>query len=74
MKGAPGSGVGPNGIPGAALMSGAHWRKPWPEGAVDDDVEFEGKIIDRFNHPLPPPLAPPVHEHKWVEFEPHTTT
>ena len=37
--------------------AGSHWRKFWPEGAVDtssDDPDSEFEIIDRFNHPVPP--------------------
>ena len=25
-------------------MSGAHWRKPWPEGAVDDGTDDENHV------------------------------
>ena len=50
----------------------SHWRKKWPEGAVDagaGDAEFE--VIDRFNHPKPKDsdgYVWPV----WYEYEPHT--
>ncbi len=26
-------------------MSGAHWRKPWPEGAVDDGTDDENHVV-----------------------------
>ena len=26
-------------------MSGAHWRKPWPEGAVDDGTGDENHLL-----------------------------
>ena len=50
---------------------GAHWRKKWPEGAVDtseDDPNAEFDIIDRFNHPVPPKEDPQNQEvtfHCW---------
>ena len=67
------------GIDEKELMEGAHWRKPWPEGAVDatgakDDSE-DFKIIDEYNVPLPKkPVKPPAPAHHWYEYEPHTTT
>ena len=54
---------------------GAHWRKFWPEGAVDttsDDPDAEFDIIDRFNHPVPPKPDPATPIIQWYEYEPHT--
>merc|ERR1711981_1327305 len=54
---------------------GSHWRKFWPEGAVDttsDDPNAEFDIIDRFNHPVPPKPDPETPHVQWYEFEPHT--
>ena len=56
---------------------GSHWRKFWPEGAVDttsDDPDAEFDIIDRFNHPVPPKPDPATPIVQWFEYEPHTTT
>jgi len=56
---------------------GAHWRKFWPEGAVDttsDDPDSEFEIIDRFNHPVPPPPDPATPYLEWHEYEPHLLT
>ena len=36
-------------VPAESLMSGAHWRKSWPEGAVDDATNDE-HVIGRHHH------------------------
>ena len=39
-------------IPAGALMQNnpSHWRKVWPEGAVDN-ADGDAEILDRFNKP-----------------------
>ena len=59
-----------------AYVNPSHWKKKWPEGAVDttsDDVHAEWEVVDRFNHPAAPP-AKKDHSGVWVEYEPHTTS
>ena len=61
----------------AVYSSGSHWRKFWPEGAVDstlDNPDAEFEIIDRFNHPVPPPADPSTPHLEWHEYEPHLTS
>ena len=55
-------------------MSGAHWRKSWPEGAVDDSTN-DAETITEFNKPTPR-KKPKVFKTwpTWVTYEPHTTT
>ena len=59
-----------------AYVNPSHWRKTWPEGAVDttnDDVHAEWEIVDRYNHPAPPPPKKGWSS-QWNEYEPHTTS
>ena len=60
-------------------MDGAHWRKAWPEGAVDatgkDDSSEDEPIISEYNVPLPRKKAKPAPVRPvWHEYEPHTTS
>ena len=54
-------------------MSGAHWRKQWPEGAIDDSSN-DAETITEFNKPTPR-HKPKVFQTwpTWTTFEPHTT-
>ena len=60
-------------------MEGAHWRKAWPEGAVDatgkDDASGDEPIIAEYNVPLPRKKPKPTPKRPmWVTYEPHTTS
>ena len=64
-----------SGIPDGSLMdkNPSHWRKKWPEGAIDGgegDAEFE--VIDEFNHPKPKKPSDDYVWPTWNEYEPHT--
>ena len=55
-------------------MSGAHWRKQWPEGAIDDSSD-DAETITEFNQPTPrrkPKVL--ITWPTWTTFEPHTTS
>merc|ERR1740117_587094 len=57
------------GIPYPALMQEqpSHFRKVWPEGAVDNS-DGDAEIIDRFNRPIPGPPTGPQEKYPW-EFD-----
>ena len=44
-----------SGVDEKKMMSGAHWRKPWPEGHTDlGETEAEANVLDQFNTPAVP--------------------
>ena len=49
------------GIPVKALMQNhpSHWRKQWPEGAIDNS-DGDAEILDRFNKRPKEPKEPPI--------------
>merc|ERR1719504_220143 len=57
------------GIPYPALMQEqpGHWRKVWPEGAVDNS-DGDAEVIDRFNTRPAGPPAGPQEKYPW-EFD-----
>ena len=57
------------GIDKKELMEGNHWRKAWPEGAIDDS-EGDSAVINTFL--TPEPKKPDPEQHQWFEYEPHT--
>ena len=61
------------GIPDGSLMDKqpSHWKKPWPQGTTDDgnqDAETLNMFLDA-HAPIPPPT-----QHRWVPYEPHSTS
>lgn len=60
-----------SGIDYEALHEGAHWKKAWPEGAIDDGSD-DSEVLDRFL--APKEKEPDVPAHVWYEYEPHTVT
>jgi len=60
------------GIDYKELHEGAHWKKPWPAGAIDNSDE-DAEVIDRFTNPAPKPYKPEAVA-AWNEYEPHSTS
>ena len=58
--------IGLGGIPYPAIMQEqpSHWRKVWPEGAVDNS-DGDAEIIDRFNKKPPGPPDGPQEKYPW---------
>ena len=49
----------------------AFHRKPWPQGVVDDGRN-DAETLNMFLDPHDP--IPPAVQHRWVPYEPHTTS
>eukprot|EP00356_Strombidium_inclinatum_P010055 CAMPEP_0170493254 /NCGR_PEP_ID=MMETSP0208-20121228/13604_1 /TAXON_ID=197538 /ORGANISM="Strombidium inclinatum, Strain S3" /LENGTH=93 /DNA_ID=CAMNT_0010769153 /DNA_START=1 /DNA_END=282 /DNA_ORIENTATION=+ len=61
-----------NGIDEKTLMEGAHWRKLWPEGAVDNSDD-DAPVIAEYNHRKKEAKKEPA-PHVWYPYEPHSVT
>ena len=64
------------GIKDKTLMdkNGPHWRKAWPEGAIDNG-DNDAETITEYNKPTGRPRAdPPKTYPTWYEYEPHSLT
>mmetsp|Transcript_16329 Transcript_16329/g.27616 ORF Transcript_16329/g.27616 Transcript_16329/m.27616 type:complete len:102 (-) Transcript_16329:132-437(-) len=66
------SGLKLHGIDDKALMGGNHWRKSWPEGAIDSS-EGDAAVIEEYNVHKHEPKEEAV-PHIWYEYEPHTVS
>ena len=64
------SGMRLEGIPESSLQSGAHWRKPWPEGAVDDGTN--DNMVFHTSKPEKVPKPPRRYHDNFRQWQPDT--